>query len=325
MMAEAWLYPLALLWDLAVGDPVSRLHPVALIGSLITWLEQRLLVAADTAFAKRCKGLLLVLVVLATTYATVWAFVRAFEQWLPADAALGLQALLLSFTISPRSLTEVGHDIRRLLDAGDLAAARQQVGMIVGRDTQNLDEREITRATVETMAENIVDGIVSPLFFAWLGGVPLAFLYRAVNTLDSMLGYRNARYGDFGMAAARTDDVFNFAPARITGLLIVLAAGLLRFDWRGAARCIHRDAAKHPSPNSGISEAGVAGALGVRLGGLNYYGGIASNRATMGDPRHELKAVHIRRTAAMVLAVTLLFTLLITALGLAGIEKMWVV
>ena len=173
------------------------------------------------------------------------------------------------------------------------------------------------------MAENIVDGIVSPLFFAWLGGVPLAFLYRAVNTMDSMLGYRNARYGDFGMAAARTDDVFNYVPARITGLLIVLAAALLRLDAAGAMRCMLRDAAKHPSPNSGISEAGVAGALGVQLGGLNYYGGIASNRATMGDPLQRLRPVHIRRTAAMVRTVTLLFTLMITGLEFADIPRMW--
>ena len=194
---------------------------------------------------------------------------------------------------------------------------------LLARLAQELGEREITRATVETMAENIVDGIISPLFFAWIGGVPLAFLYRAVNTMDSMVGYRNERYGDFGMAAARTDDVFNYIPARITGILIVLAAFILRFDAMGAARAIWRDAAKHPSPNSGISEAGVAGALGVQLGGLNYYGGIASCRATMGESLEELNSAHIPRTASMVYMVTLLFSVAITGLGYYGFQRFW--
>jgi len=171
------------------------------------------------------------------------------------------------------------------------------------------------------MAENIVDGIISPLFFAWIGGVPLAFLYRAVNTMDSMLGYRNERYGDFGLVAARTDDIFNFVPARITGVLIVIAAAILRFDAQGAAKAIWRDAAKHPSPNSGISEAGVAGALGVQLGGLNYYGGIPSQRARMGLPLNELNASHIPQTASMVFMVTLLFSLAITGMGYYGFQR----
>ena len=324
MMSEAWLYPLALLFDLALGDPVSRMHPVALIGSLIASLEEWLLIAGDTPLLKKLKGFFLVILVLASTYGFMWGLLNFLGNWLPPSAVIPVQALLLSFTISPRSLTEAGNRIRERLEAADMVEARRQVGQIVGRDTQNLGEREITRATVETMAENIVDGIISPLFFAWLGGVPLAYLYRAVNTMDSMLGYRNARYGDFGMAAARTDDVFNYVPARITGVLIVIVAMLLRFDAVGSIRSIWRDAAKHPSPNSGISEAGVAGALGVQLGGLNYYGGIASHRATMGEPLQELKAAHIRNTAAMVYGVTILFALLITGLALAGIQRMWV-
>jgi len=325
MMTHEWLYPLALFFDALLGDPVSRMHPVALIGSLIAVLEKWLLNTGDSAFLKKLKGFLLVAVVLSASYGFIWGIVHCLELWLPLPAAILVQALLLSFTISPRSLTEAGRKIRKRLEAGDMDCARSQVGQIVGRDTQKLDERGITRATVETMAENIVDGIISPLFFAWLGGVPLAYLYRAVNTMDSMLGYRNARYGDFGMAAARTDDVFNYVPARITGMLIVIASCLLRFDAAGSARAIRRDAAKHPSPNSGISEAGVAGALGIQLGGLNYYGGIASQRATMGEPLNELKAVHIRKTAAMVYVVTVIFVLAVTVLGMAGIQRMWVV
>lgn len=324
-MVPAWLYPMSLLFDTLIGDPRSRLHPVALLGSLIAWLEGLLLVTGDTAWQKRIKGAVLVTVVLATAYGVSWLLIRQLAVWFNPTAMLLMEAILLSFTISPRSLAQAGLQIRRGLLAGDVADAQRQVGMIVGRDTHNLDEREITRATVETMAENIVDGIISPLFYAWLGGVPLAVLYRAVNTMDSMIAYRNAKYGDFGMVAARVDDAFNYIPARITGLLVVIAAGLLGHDAVGAARAIWRDAAKHPSPNSGISEAGVAGALGIQLGGLNYYGGIASQRATMGTPHQQLRAAHIGEAAQLVYAVTLLFCGLITILGYFGHQRWWVV
>ena len=318
-----WIYPLALLFDMVVGDPRSGLHPVALIGRMIAWFERRLLVMEDSPALKKIKGALLVFLVLAVSYGVLHEVMRVVGKTLPPVASVFIEALLLSFTISPGSLTGAGREIQEQLVAEDLTEARRLVGQIVGRDTQELGEREITRATVETMAENIVDGIISPLFFAWIGGVPLAFLYRAVNTMDSMVGYRNERYVDFGMAAARIDDVFNYIPARITGILIVLAAFILRFDAMGAARAIWRDAAKHPSPNSGISEAGVAGALGVQLGGLNYYGGIASCRATMGESLEELNSAHIPRTASMVYMVTLLFSVAITGLGYYGFQRFW--
>jgi adenosylcobinamide-phosphate synthase len=228
-------------------------------------------------------------------------------------------AVLLAFTMTPRSLAEAGREIKRYLDAGDLEQARFKVGWIVGRDTARLDTAEVTRATVETVAENIVDGIISPLFYAFIGGVPLAFLYRAVNTLDSMVGYKNDKYRDFGMVAARVDDVFNYIPARITGLLLIVAAVFLGLDACRAAKAILRDAAKHPSPNSGIAEAGVAGALGIRLGGLNYYGGVPSLRAHMGDPLHETAPIHITRTIRLMYTVTILFVVAATGLArLAG-------
>jgi adenosylcobinamide-phosphate synthase len=319
-----WVYPLSLLIDTIVGDPRSGWHPVALIGRLIAWLESVLLVISDSAVQKRLKGAILVVLVLAATYGICWLWIQQLAVFFSPTVVVLIEAFLLSFTISPRSLSQAGLQIRQRILAGDIPDAQRQVAMIVGRDTHNLGEREITRATVETMAENIVDGIVSPLFFAWLGGVPLAFLYRAVNTMDSMIAYRNERYGDFGMVAARVDDVFNYIPARITGIMVIIAAGLLGRNAVGAAQAIWRDAAKHPSPNSGISEAGVAGALGIQLGGLNYYGGIASQRATMGLPLQELCSAHIRQTAGIIYVVTLLFCCLITGLGLLGFQH-WLV
>ncbi|MDR1702569.1 MAG: adenosylcobinamide-phosphate synthase CbiB, partial [Sporomusaceae bacterium] len=213
------------------------------------------------------------------------------------------------------------------------------VSYIVGRDTARLDAPEITRATVETVAENIVDGIIAPLFYAMAGSVlfsfaaadsellfsaaigstPLAFLYRAVNTMDSMLGYKNEKYRDFGMAAARVDDVFNYIPARLTGMLIVLAAFLLSYDAKGALRSILRDARKHPSPNSGFAEAGVAGALGVRLGGLNFYGGVSSFRAYMGEAKTPLRLEHIQAANRIMYVTTFLFVPVIVLLKGAGL------
>ena len=301
----------AVLVDRLIGDPRSALHPVVLIGNLISWLEKALRCPTDLPSKQKAAGALLVTIVLAITYGLVWLFITALASIHPWVAVAG-EALILSFAITPRSLAEAGNEIRRYLLDGDLVQARYKVGWIVGRDTANLNESEITRATVETVAENIVDGIISPLIYFALGGAPLAFLYRAVNTMDSMIGYKNEKYLHFGMVAARVDDVFNYIPARLTGVMIIVAAFVLGRDAQGAARMIVRDAAKHPSPNSGIAEAGVAGALGVRLGGLNYYGGIPSLRAFMGDETELLAAIHIEKTIAMMYAVTILCVMVIT-------------
>ena len=191
--------------------------------------------------------------------------------------------------------------------------ARFKVGWIVGRDTDNLTEGEATRATVETISENIVDGIISPLFYFFIGGLPLAVAYRAANTMDSMIGYKNDKYLFFGRAAALADDVWNYIPARLTGLMLVAAAFLLGLDWRGAWKIMRRDAAKHPSPNGGWTESTVAGALGVRLGGLNYYFGKPSFRTYMGDPVHALEANHISLAIRMMYTVTVMFLALMLA------------
>jgi adenosylcobinamide-phosphate synthase len=171
------------------------------------------------------------------------------------------------------------------------------VGLIVGRDTAQLEEAEVVRATIETVAENLVDGVIAPLFYAFLGGAPLALAYRAINTMDSMLGYKNSRYLYFGRFAARLDDVANFLPARLTGFFICLVALISpQLQAKGAWQAWREDAKKHPSPNSGIPEASVAGALGIRLGGVNYYQGIAQERAAMGPGRVPLAITHIKDT-----------------------------
>lgn len=304
---------LAVVLDQLIGDPAGRWHPVVLIGRSISRGEAWLLRLGHSSRRQQGAGAVLVGGVLALAYGGAWAWMQLLAAAGWAATFLG-GALLLSFTISPRSLAAAGGEIRDFLAQGNLAEARRKVGWIVGRDTAELDEGEITRATVETVAENIVDGIIAPLFYFLLGGVPLAMLYRAVNTLDSMVGYRNARYEHFGKAAARTDDVFNWLPARLTALLLIGASWALRLDWRGAWAMMRRDAASHPSPNSGYAEATVAGALGVQLGGLNYYGGVASHRAKMGEPRQALAGPHITQTVRLMRLTVALFLLLASLL-----------
>lgn len=305
-MMDHYLALGAVIIDRLVGDPRTSLHPVVVIGNFIAWLERRLLNKNNSSGQKKLAGALLVAIILTTVYAAAWLILKALAVVHPWGGYIG-GMLLLSFAISPRSLAEAGREIAGYLTAGNMEQARFKVGWIVGRDTAELDIPEVTRATVETVAENIVDGIISPLFYAVIGGVPLACLYRAVNTMDSMVGYKNEKYRDYGMVAARVDDAFNYIPARITGLFIIIAAALLRQDASGAWQAIKRDAAKHPSPNSGFSEAGVAGALGVRLGGLNYYGGVASHRAHMGEAKVELSPIHIEKTIQIMYVVTTLF------------------
>ncbi|MGB9793001.1 MAG: adenosylcobinamide-phosphate synthase CbiB [Thermacetogeniaceae bacterium] len=277
---------LALLLDLLVGDPHVPYHPVALLGRAIAWWEKVFYRENSSPWRQRLSGIAFTAVNVVLVGAGVWFGLRLLRGyrlvWLVASA------LLLWCTVAGRSLYQAGMRIYRLLEEGDLDSARKSVGMIVGRDTESLDEAEIARATVETIAENLSDGIIAPLFWFLVGGVPLACAYRAINTLDSMVGYRNERYLWFGWFSARLDDLVNYIPARLTALLLVVSALLSGYRWRDAFRIALRDARKHPSPNSGYPEAAMAGALGIRLGGVNRYGGVESFRPYLGDSHNPL-------------------------------------
>ncbi|MCI6869213.1 MAG: adenosylcobinamide-phosphate synthase CbiB [Selenomonadales bacterium] len=299
----------AFLVDIVVGDPRSRMHPVVLVGNLISSLEKLLYHEADTDNKKMVKGALLAAFVLVFAYHMAYLLVQLSSQAGNPLLDTMVQALILSFTISPRSLSEAGRELFQLLEDGNLEKARFKVGWIVGRDTDKLSPAEVTRATVETIAENTVDGVIAPLFFFAVGGVPLAVLYRAANTMDSMLGYKNDRYLFFGRVPARLDDILNYIPARICGVLFVLSAMLLGFDYRAAWRIMLRDARKHPSPNGGWAEASVAGALGIRLGGYNSYFGKQHFRAYMGDPLKELQQGNIMECIRLMYSASILFLL----------------
>lgn len=297
----------AFLIDACIGDPRSRYHPVVLIGILILVLEKFLRRDEDGYIKKICKGGLLVAIVLVVTYAAGLAIVYLLSLTGSLTLTIFMQALALSFMITPRSLSEAGKEIYNFLDADNLAMARYKVGWIVGRDTDYLNEAEVVRATVETVSENTVDGIISPLFYFAIGGLPLAIAYRAVNTMDSMLGYKNEKYLYFGRVAARMDDIANFIPARITAILFLISALILNLDFKNAFAMMKRDANKHPSPNGGYAEATVAGALNIQLGGINSYFGVPHFRAYMGDPIETLRPQHILSAIRMMYTATIIF------------------
>lgn len=300
----------ALVIDTIYGDPRSDWHPVVLIGKLISFYENKLYPEPKTSNGNMfLRGMVTVLLVLLTvgliTGLLVWLSVKGGILFY---AAMG--AVILYFTITPRALCRDGMEIYHLLKAGDIVAARKRLSWIVGRDTENLDESDIARGTVETIVENTTDGIISPLFWFLLFGPVGAMVYRAGNTMDSMLGYKNDRYLYFGRFAARLDDVLNYIPARITFLLFVASAAILKLDWKNAKKIGLRDAPKHPSPNGGYAEATVAGAMHVRLGGYNYYEGKPEFREYMGDPDTPLKADHIKQAIYMMYGATILFLVL---------------
>ncbi|KKM13082.1 cobalamin biosynthesis protein [Clostridiales bacterium PH28_bin88] len=303
--------------DLLVGDPRWLVHPTQVIGWVISRMESLFRRIAHSPLAERIAGTTLVaLVVLGSWTATYW--ILRLSGNLSPVLSNGLGIWFLATTIAARGLAGAGGEVYSHLMNGNLGQARQSLGYIVGRDTEKLPVPEVVRGAVETVAENTVDGIVSPVFYAVLGGVPLAMAYRAVNTLDSMLGYRNERYRYFGWAAARLDDLANYLPARITGLLMLAVIGIMGMDIRGACKIWRRDAKKHPSPNSGIPESVTAGGLGVRLGGINSYHGQASFRAHMGEDRKPLEPSHIKDTIRIMYATAILVCLIGAAILAKG-------
>ncbi|WCK53986.1 adenosylcobinamide-phosphate synthase CbiB [Aneurinibacillus sp. Ricciae_BoGa-3] len=307
-MIHAYLLLAAYIIDLIVGDPRFIPHPVIVIGRGITSVEKIIRrLAGEQMF--RLAGVLFPLIFVGGSYvltAVLLKVLAAIHPWLGWAA----QAWLISTTIAIKGLAQAGMVIYRHLTKGNLEKARRSLSMVVGRDTDSLDETEVVRGAVETVAENIVDAIISPLFYAAIGGAPLAMAYRAANTLDSMVGYKNERYRHLGWASARFDDLVNYIPARLSAVILVIVACLLKLDWRRSWKIIKRDARLHPSPNSGFTEAGVAGALGIQLGGLNYYQGVASKRAKMGDRLRLMKADDIKKTVAIMHGVGGVFLLI---------------
>ncbi len=289
--------------DIILGDPRWLPHPVRLIGRYISFIEKILRWPVKSHLAERFAGVLLTLVVVITTYITVFFFTKLLN-YISNDVLilsyLSLNDILIgifgSLTISLNGLIRSVKEVITKMENTDILSARESLSRIVGRDTTNLNEEGILKASLETLSENTSDGIIAPMFYFAIGGLPLAFAYKAINTIDSMVGYKNSRYLHFGWAGARLDDLANYIPARITGFLIVAATFVLgvlkrakvihcnnQLSFHNSLKIMYRDGRKHLSPNAGFPEAAMAGAIGVILGGTSSYNDIPIQKPFIGE------------------------------------------
>lgn len=297
--------------DMVIGDPNNPLHPVRGIGYVASKLENifRIFLKKNLRLA----GLLVWILTVGLTFMVTFEIAK-YARFLNIYFGIILEGVLIYFCISSKGLVVEGYKVIKFILKDDLEGARKQLSYIVGRDTGSLSKEGVIRAVVETIAENMADGIIAPLFYAGIFGAPLALAYKAVNTLDSMFGYKNDKYMEFGYFSAKLDDVFNYIPARITGLLIIFSSIILGYDYKNSLKVYKRDRYNHTSPNSAHPEAAMAGALGVQLGGANYYFGKLVEKPTIGDKVKEIEINDVNKTAK-VLYLTSFMGLLI-ALGI---------
>ena len=302
--------------DAIFGDPAWLPHPVVLMGKAITALEKRLRTQfPKTPQGELCGGAVLAAVLPVGTF-LITALVCRLSAALHPLAGLAVQMFWCAQALAAKGLAQESRNVYKELQKQDLPAARKAVARIVGRDTQNLTAEGVTKAAVETVAENASDGVIAPLLYMLLGGAPLALTYKAINTMDSMLGYKNQKYLYFGRAAARLDDVANYLPSRLAGLLWVAAAALTGSSARGAWKIWRRDRRNHASPNSAQTESACAGALGVQLAGPAYYFGEYYDKPTIGDALRPVEPKDILRADRMMYAESLLALVLGIALRL---------
>lgn len=306
---------LGFLLDLLWGDPPRFPHPVRWIGRMISFLEGNIRKLKLSPFGLRTAGVVLVLLTVGTAYLATFLLLYVASQVsnLLFDA---LSIMIIYFSLASRCLAQEAGEISKALADEDLVLARKRLSYIVGRDTQDLTEEEVVRGAVETVAENTVDGVISPLFYIFLGGPALGMAYKAVNTLDSMVGYFNDKYRDLGWASARLDDFANWLPARFTGLLMPLAGIFGGYNIRRGYRIMWRDRRNHKSPNGGYPEAAMAGLLGVRIGGTNYYFGSPVEKPTIGDPENPLERAHVGDAVRIMITTAVLALIILFFCGL---------
>ncbi|MEG1482296.1 adenosylcobinamide-phosphate synthase CbiB [Clostridium sp.] len=289
--------------DWIIGEPNNPVHPVRIIGNLGNFIEKifRKIMPKNLKLA----GFLSWICIIVPTFLAGLIIVH-FSKYINGTFGIIVEGILIYFCISSKGLKAEGLKVIKTLKDGNIKEARVKLSYIVGRDTENLDEKSIVRAVIETVAENMSDGIIAPLIFIGIGGAPLGLLYKAVNTCDSMFGYKNDRYIDFGYASAKLDDIFNYIPARITAYFIMIAAFILRLDYKESYNIYRRDKYNHTSPNSAHPESAVAGALNIRLGGENYYFGKLVVKPTIGDCIKEANVDDLIKTNNILFVVSIL-------------------
>ncbi len=312
---------LGFLLDLLVGDPHWLYHPIRLVGHLIRGLEALLRrMFPKTEKGELAAGVCLLVLTAGITAGASWGLLFLAGLWNPY-ARFALETMMCCQLLATKSLKDETMKVYTALNAGDVEGARRAVSMVVGRDTAALDDIGITKAAVETVAENTSDGVTAPLLFLAIGGATLGFFYKAVNTMDSMVGYKNERYLYFGRAAAKFDDVLNYIPARLSAVLMVCAGGLLGMDAKNAWRIYVRDRYQHSSPNSAHTEAAAAGALHIQLAGNAYYFGKLYEKPTLGDADRPVEYEDIRRANRLLYGTAVLA--LVVFLAVKGVV-LWI-
>lgn len=298
---------LAFLLDLIIGDPYSMPHPIRLIGRMISTLEGKIRVKFSKNLRKGGVIMALIVAVISTLIPLILLIIcYKINLWLGAV----VEGIMCFFLIAAKCLRLESMKVCRAAENGDIEAARKAVSMIVGRDTKPLDESGIIRAAVETVAENTSDGVTAPLFFMGIGGAPIGFFYKAVNTMDSMIGYKNEKYADIGRFAAKLDDVLNYLPSRLTAIIMVGISPILGLNTRNAFKIWRRDRRKHASPNSAQTESACAGALGIRLAGDAYYFGELHKKEFIGDELRKIACDDIRRANRLMYATTMIMLMI---------------
>ncbi|MEW6713582.1 MAG: adenosylcobinamide-phosphate synthase CbiB [Nitrospirota bacterium] len=335
-MTEVVILTGAYILDLLIGDPHWLPHPVRFIGWGIEKMEEvlrreRRTQNTEHRLKEKLAGILLVIIIVGATYSIFYALnsllLTSRFPFLISYLFFAILIYLTSTTLAINDLVKSGKAVIDAVNRGDKEGARRKLSMIVGRDTKELDDKGVLKAVIETLSENASDGIIAPMFYFAIGGLPLAMAYKAVNTLDSMVGYRNEKYKNFGWASARLDDVVNFIPARITGALIIIATTILSsinklmrvlnigsnrstgLKCSNSLNILLRDGRKHLSPNSGIPEAAMAGALGVRLGGPSFYAGMLVEKPYIGEEKSGVKEMYSNASenAISIVKITSLF------------------
>ncbi|GAA0078387.1 adenosylcobinamide-phosphate synthase CbiB [Clostridium sp. CTA-5] len=301
--------------DLLIGDPENPVHPVRIIGSIASKLE--ILMRKLLSNSLKIAGLITWVITVFLTFGFNF-FIINLATKINSYFGVILSGILIYFCISSKGLVVEGYKVIKFIINDDILGARKQLSFIVGRDTNNLDKASIIKAVIETIAENMSDGVIAPLFFAGIGGAPLAMAYKSVNTLDSMFGYKNDKYKDFGYFPAKLDDIFNYIPARITGIFIVISSMILGYNYKNSFKIYKRDRYNHSSPNSAHPEAAMAGALGIELGGANYYFGKLVVKPTIGDMINETSIEDVSKTSKVLYCSTVLGYILAIILSSIG-------
>lgn len=282
------------LLDLIFGDPQGFPHPIRLIGKLIHEVESYLRRKCRNGNDERKAGITLWIVVVTVSF-LVPLIILLFLYGLNPILGIIAEAVMIYFILAAKSLKVESMKVYTSLQNNNIIEARKNLSYIVGRDTENLNAPDVARAAIETVAENTSDGVIAPMLFILLGGAPLGFMYKAINTLDSMVGYKNEKYINMGRFSAIADDVANYIPSRISAYLMILASVILKMDYKHAYKIYKRDRYNHSSPNSAQTEAVCAGSLNVMLGGDNFYGGKLVHKPTIGDDIKEIETEDIKR------------------------------